>query len=60
MKREAALNELHSLKVGITKGENKAVFSITFLSLKLLFEKLSFLLVTHLQTKSKYTETNSL
>lgn len=60
MKREAALNELHSLKVDITKGENKAVFSITFLSLKLLFEKLNFLLVTHLQTKSKYTETNSL
>lgn len=60
MKVEAALDELHSLKVSITKGENKAVFSTSFPSLKLLFEKLNFILVTHLQTKSKYTETNGL
>lgn len=31
MKKEAALSELHSLKLGIAMGENKAVFPLGFL-----------------------------
>lgn len=31
VKKEAALSELHSLKLGIAMGENKAVFSLGFL-----------------------------
>lgn len=31
MKREAALNELHALKVSTAKGESKAVIPLLFL-----------------------------
>lgn len=31
VKKEAALSELHSLKLGIAMGENKAVFPLGFL-----------------------------